>query len=108
MLWMFFYLFFLFAMNISVDLVIGIVGMALILLAFLLNQINTWRNDDLVYDIANFLGSSGLVYYAWVGHAIPFIILNTVWAFFSLRDIFVDMSDLYKGRKKFHFYHFSR
>lgn len=95
-------------MSFSPDLIVGIVGMALILLAFLFNQVNIWKNDDIVYDIANFLGSAGLVYYAWIGHAIPFIVLNTVWAFFSLRDIFIDMGDLYQGRKKFYFYHFSR
>lgn len=94
-------------MGITTDLLIGIIGMALILLAFLLNQVNLWKNDDLLYDVTNFVGSAGLVYYAWIGNAIPFIVLNVVWAFFSLRDIFIDVEDLRKGKKKFHFYHLS-
>jgi hypothetical protein len=95
-------------MDIQMDLMIGIGGMALILLAFLFNQVNLWKNDDLVYDMTNFLGSVALIYYAWVGNVIPFIILNVVWAFFSLKDVFFDVNEIRKGKKKFHFYHLSK
>ena len=95
-------------MDIQMDLMIGIGGMALILLAFLLNQANRWKNDDLIYDLTNFVGSAALVYYAWMGNAIPFIILNTVWAFFSLKDLVFDVNEIRKGKKKFCFYHLSK
>ncbi len=94
-------------MDIQMDLMIGTGGMALILLAFLLNQISRWKNDDLLYDFTNFLGGAGLVYYAWVGRMWPFIILNLIWAFLSLKDVLFDVSEIRKGKKKFHFYHIS-
>jgi uncharacterized membrane protein YdcZ (DUF606 family) len=86
----------------------GIAGMILILLAFILNQISIWKNDDIIYDAVNFVGSVALVYYAWIGEAWPFLILNTVWAFFSLRDVFLDYDDIRSGKKKFYWYHLSR
>lgn len=72
-------------------LVLGILGMALILLAFWMNQINKWKNDDLLYDFVNFLGSVLLIIYALPPLAYPFIILNSVWALVSLRDVILDL-----------------
>lgn len=94
-------------MELAPDLLIGIIGMALILIAFLLNQMSLWKNDDFLYDVTNFVGSVALAYYAWIGNVIPFIVLNVVWALFSLRDMFFDMYEMKKGKKKFYFYHLS-
>lgn len=95
-------------MQIDLALGMGIVGAALILFAFLLNQLDLWHNDYLLYDVTNFVGSALLVYYAWDGASYPFLVLNTVWAFFSLKDVIYDIDQLKKGKRKFHFYHFSR
>lgn len=73
--------------------ILGIIGAGIILLAFLLNQINKLKNDDFVYDLLNFIGGFLLVIYAIVTGAIPFIILNTVWSVASLRDL------IFKDRK---------
>lgn len=71
--------------------IIGVIGAALILLAFLLEQTNVWENSDLSYDLTNFIGSAFLVVYGFLISAYPFIVLNFVWMIFSLRDVFIDL-----------------
>lgn len=71
----------------NTTLIIGVVGASIILIAFLLNQLNIWRNDTFGYDLANLVGSLVLIYYSMLLDSIPFIILNSVWAFFSLKDV---------------------
>jgi hypothetical protein len=68
-------------------LAIGVIGAGIILIAFLLNQMNIWRNDTFGYDFANLVGSLVLIYYAVLLDSIPFMILNAVWALFSLKDV---------------------
>ena len=69
----------------------GIIGMILILLAFFMVQSHRWSQDDLIYDFVNFLGSLLLVIYGISGHAWPFVILNSVWGLYSLKDVLSDM-----------------
>jgi glucose uptake protein GlcU len=80
----------------DLPLTLGIIGMALILLGFFMTQSHKWSQDDLKYDLTNFVGSALLVYYGIIGRAWPFVILNGVWGLYSLKDVFVDMK---KGRK---------
>lgn len=70
---------------------IGATGAAILLLAFILNEVHVWSEDDLSYDFANFAGAALLLWYAWILGSWPFGILNGVWALVSLRDIFRDM-----------------
>ncbi len=70
---------------------LGIFGAALILLAFVLEQLNIWKNSDLIYDLVNFIGGALLVTYGLLIAAYPFVILNIIWAVFSLRDIVLDL-----------------
>ncbi len=66
--------------------------MMLILIAFFQVQRHTWSQDSLKYDIVNFIGSSLLVFYAVTGGAWPFVILNGIWALYSLKDIIADIT----------------
>jgi hypothetical protein len=66
---------------------IGIVGMAIILYAFLLNQTGHWNQTSFKYDLANLIGSLLMVYYAFTLQSYPFLILNGFWAGFSLKDV---------------------
>lgn len=75
----------------NIYLILGIIWSALLLLAFFMEQIHKWKDDDLIFDVVNFVGSMLLVIYAVDGDAYPFIILNSVWAIISLRDIFRDL-----------------
>lgn len=79
---------------------IGVGGMVLILLAFFMNKINKWRNDDLVYDVVNFLGSMCLVIYALPTLSWPFIILDGVWAIVSLKSVISYLSDIKQKKSK--------
>ena len=76
---------------------IGIVGMFLLIVAFFMNQTHRWKDDDLIYDAANFVGAFILVVYAWLILSWPFLILNCVWAAVSLRDIYIALK---KGKKR--------
>jgi len=71
----------------DIYLVLGIVGMVLILWGFLMIQAHRWNQDQLIYDTFNFVGSVLLVIYAVVGRAWPFVVLNTIWGLYSLKDI---------------------
>lgn len=73
--------------SINMDLtIIGIAGSTLVLLAFLLNQLNKLKNNSFFYDFINFLGSVFLLIYAIYTNSLPFIIVNMVWGLFSLKD----------------------
>ncbi len=78
---------------IELNLLIGLTGTSLILLAFLMNQINYWSNDSLIYDFINFVGSSLMSFYALTINSFPFLILNLVWALFSLKDVLKDLTN---------------
>lgn len=67
--------------------VIGITGTTLILVAFFLNQNNTWSADNLKYDLMNFVGSGLMIVYSLLLSSVPFLILNVVWTAVSLRDV---------------------
>jgi len=66
---------------------IGVVGAGIILILFLLNQFNKLKNNNFWYDFGNFVGSALLCVYAYLLGSIPFLILNFIWAVFSLRDV---------------------
>ncbi|MFA6424441.1 MAG: hypothetical protein WCV83_03990 [Candidatus Magasanikbacteria bacterium] len=78
-------------MNLDFITIIGIIGAALILLAFVLEQFKIWSSEMLRYDLVNFLGSIILVYYGILIKGYPFVILNSVWALVSLHDVVEDI-----------------
>jgi len=69
--------------------ILGTIGAALILIAFSMNQFKKWNTEDFMYDLTNLLGSIFLVIYAINGKVWPFIILNSVWALVSLKDLVI-------------------
>lgn len=69
----------------------GIIGATIILIAFLLNQTHIWSEEYFIYDFCNFVGSTLLIIYAVFLDSTPFIILNSVWAFVSLKDMITDL-----------------
>lgn len=83
-------------MPIDPYLLMGILGMMLILIAFLLLQRHHISQDDFSYDALNFFGSVLLVIYGIAGHVWPFVILNGIFGLYSLVDMFSDI----KSQKK--------
>ena len=72
--------------------ILGIVGAGLVLLAFILEQYHVWKDDDLSYDFYNLAGASLLIVYGLIIKGYPFVILNSVWALVSLKDVVKDLS----------------
>ena len=81
----------------DLNLTIGIIGMLLILVAFLMNQTHRWTSDTYYFDLLNFLGAYLLGIYAVLIGSVPFIALQTVWAIISLKDV---IKYLFKKKKK--------
>jgi len=82
--------------------IIGASGAFIVLIAFILNQTKKWKEDCLIYDIFNFVGSLLLVVYAVILSSYPFLVLNFIWMALSFRDILVDLKrNRESERKKF-------
>lgn len=77
--------------------VIGASGALLILIAFFMNQTGRWKNDYLIYDFINLVGSGLLMAYAILLVSYPFMVLNLIWMIVSLRDVVLDIA---KGKKR--------
>lgn len=71
----------------STETLIGTIGAGIILVLFILNQTNKLKNDNLYYDLLNFIGSLLLILYALMLNSWPFVVLNFIWAVFSLKDV---------------------
>jgi hypothetical protein len=60
--------------------VIGSVGVALLLAAFVLNLLKMMSADGYPYAGLNFLGAALACYSSWLIAFIPFVVLEGVWA----------------------------
>mgnify|MGYP001246427984 CR=1 FL=1 len=64
----------------DLNLILGILGMSLILLGFILTEfVKKWHSNSRQFILVNFLGAGFLVYYAFTINSWPFMILNGVW-----------------------------
>ena len=66
------------------SILIGLTGMTLILLAFLLDELGKLSQKDKSYQVMNILGSGLLAWYAILLGSWPFLILNIVWCAVAL------------------------
>lgn len=73
------------------NLLIGIMGMTLVLMAFMLNNVNKWKSSDFMYDFTNLVGSASLAYYAFSLKSYPFLIVNSIWGIISLKDVIMSL-----------------
>ncbi len=69
---------------------VGATGAGIILIFFVLNGLHKISSDSRWYEVGNFIGSSLLVIYAYLIGSIPFLVINAVWAAFSLKKIVSD------------------
>jgi hypothetical protein len=63
---------------------IGSFGVALLLLAFVLNLLRWLHERSRPYLIMNFVGAGLAGWYAWTSGIIPFVILEGVWSLTAL------------------------
>ena len=62
------------------DLILGLLGMALILTAFILEEFfKKFNPNTLKFNLLNLFGSLLMSYYAYSIFAWPFLVLNLVW-----------------------------
>jgi hypothetical protein len=60
--------------------IIGTIGVALLLAAFILNLLNVLRADGFAYSVLNLLGAALACYSSWLIDFMPFVVLEGVWA----------------------------
>ena len=65
------------------DLLIGVIGMVLILGAFIGDLFKKITEDFVIYNIINIVGALALAYYAYTLNSFPFLILELIWAIFA-------------------------
>ncbi|MEO6187333.1 MAG: hypothetical protein ABIO82_07185 [Ginsengibacter sp.] len=63
---------------------IGSIGVALLLLAFLLNILNKISNNGIIYLTINIVGSGLAALASYLIHYAPFIILEMTWMIVSI------------------------
>ncbi|NOQ56278.1 MAG: hypothetical protein GQ477_05760 [Nanohaloarchaea archaeon] len=74
-------------------LLIGLPGMALILIAFVLDDFHKLSVDSKSSMMMNIAGAGLLTVYAYIIMSIPFIILNLVWFFFAAYKLYDSVKD---------------
>ena len=62
----------------------GSLGVAILLLAFLLNMLKIIKTESLSYILLNFIGAAIACFASWLIPYFPFVILEGVWAVVSL------------------------
>ena len=60
--------------------VIGTIGVALLLAAFILNLLHMLRADGFAYSVLNLVGAALACYSSWLIDFMPFVVLEGVWA----------------------------
>lgn len=75
---------------------IGMIGMILILVAFIGDLFKKITEDFVVYNVMNIAGALALAYYAYALGSMPFLVLEFVWVAFAAYKL----ATLYKSRIK--------
>lgn len=76
----------------DITLIIGVSGAILILVGFVANEFGKLTVRSLTYDLLNLFGSLLLLWYGIQLSAWPFVMLNTIWALVSLRDVVIGLA----------------
>ncbi|HEY2663778.1 MAG TPA: hypothetical protein VGI47_05510 [Candidatus Binataceae bacterium] len=63
---------------------IGSAGVAILLVAFLLNLIGTLNPGSLLYRVLNALGAGLSCYASWIIGFLPFVILEATWCIVAI------------------------
>jgi cell shape-determining protein MreD len=64
--------------------ILGSLGVAILLLAFVLNMLKIIKTESLPYLLLNFIGGATASLASWLIPYIPFVILEGVWAIVSM------------------------
>jgi len=75
----------------EMTILIGSLAAPMVLIAFVMNQLHKWKEDYLIYDAVNLIGSLLLVIYTFLIKSYSFLILNFVWLGVFCRDVVIDL-----------------
>lgn len=64
--------------------ILSVIGAAMVLFAYAANQRGRLTRDDVWYNVLNFVGSTLLTIVAIIDRRVGFILLEGLWAIFSL------------------------
>jgi hypothetical protein len=59
--------------------IIASIGVAILLLAFLLNLLKKLQQDSVSYSVLNIIGAGFACYASWLIHFWPFVVLEGAW-----------------------------
>jgi len=62
---------------------IGLIGMFLLLISFILNLFKNFSPNSKIYLLLNVLGAGFLTYYSYINNTLIFLILNVLWTLIS-------------------------
>lgn len=82
----------------DITLIIGVIGALLILIGFIANEFGKLTVASFWYDLLNLIGSLCLLYYGIQLSAWPFVVLNSIWALVSFRDVYIRLAQGGKTR----------
>ena len=77
--------------------IIGSLGVALLLLAYLLLQLKKLETENWSYAILNLLGATLAAWSSYLIDFMPFVILEGTWALIALRMIVKKLSYVYRS-----------
>ena len=67
---------------------IGFIGVAILLLAFLLNILNKIERSSLLYILMNIIGAGLACLASWMINYLPFVVLEATWMVVSIVALF--------------------
>lgn len=70
--------------------IIGFIGVTIMLIPYILTLRKIITVDNLLCSVLNFIGSSLCVIYSYNIKAYPFLLIESIWALFSLYEIYND------------------
>ncbi len=68
--------------------IIASIGVAILLIAFLLNLLKKLSQDSAGYSILNMIGAGFACYASWMIHFWPFVVLEGVWCLAATVSLF--------------------
>lgn len=80
------------------ELYIGIAGSILCIIALAITLFRSGFGDSKYYKILNLFGGICLLYYAIIEHAIPFIILESIWVLLPLITMIFSWLKIFKKK----------
>jgi hypothetical protein len=66
---------------------LGFIGVAILLVAYLLHQVNKLSKDGMIYIVMNIVGAGMACFASYLINYVPFIILEATWTVVSIASL---------------------